>query len=238
MNKDELKEILCRHKLWLRNEDGGGQADLRGANLCDADLRGANLCDADLCGANLCGANLYGANLYGANLHGTDLHGTDLCRADLRGANLYGANLHGTDLCGANLCGADLCGANLCGANLYGANLCKADLRGADLRGANLGGADLCKAQLGDLRIYQIARVGSTNRMTTFWADENKVWCGCFNGTFAEWRDKIRETYSNEICDAQPVKFKYRKQYEAAIVYFAELAAIDGMPQYKELLED
>ena len=71
------------------------------------------------------------------------------------------------------------------------------------------------------------------NRMTTFLADENKVWCGCFVGTFTEWRDKIRNTYSDDY----PGKIKYRKQYEAALVYFAELAAIDGMPQYKELLE-
>lgn len=105
----------------------------------------------------------------------------------------------------------------------------RADLRDANLSDANLSGANLSGAIMGDLHIYQLSRIGSVNRMTTFWADENKVWCGCFAGTFAEWRDKIRETYSDEI--------KYRKQYEAALAYFAELAAIDGMPQYKELLE-
>ena len=87
----DLKEILRKHLMWLRGEDGGERADLCDADLCDADL-----CDADLCDANLCGANLRGA--------------------DLRGADLRGANLRGADLFGASLCGANLCGANLRGA--------------------------------------------------------------------------------------------------------------------------
>ena len=128
--------------------------------------------------------------------------------------------------------------ADLRGADLRGADLRGADLRGADLRGAYLRDANLSGAIMGDLHIYQLSRIGSVNRMTTFWADENKVWCGCFVGTFAEWRDKIRETYSDKMCDECPDKVKYRMQYEAALAYFAELAAIDGMPQYKELLED
>ena len=58
-----LNEILEKHLKWLRNEDGGERANLRGADLCGADLRGANLRGADLYGANLYGANLYGANI-------------------------------------------------------------------------------------------------------------------------------------------------------------------------------
>ncbi|EFP5238621.1 pentapeptide repeat-containing protein, partial [Salmonella enterica] len=44
-----------------------------GANLCDANLRGADLCDANLCDTNLRGADLYGADLRDANLCGADL---------------------------------------------------------------------------------------------------------------------------------------------------------------------
>jgi len=44
----DLKEVLRLHGLWLRDEEGGKRADLRGA-----DLRGANLREADLRGANL-----------------------------------------------------------------------------------------------------------------------------------------------------------------------------------------
>ena len=48
MNKEELMVIIENHGKWLRGEDGGVHANLRGANLCDANLRDANLCYADL----------------------------------------------------------------------------------------------------------------------------------------------------------------------------------------------
>ena len=76
MKKQELKNLLEKHRKWIYGEDGGERADLRDANLYGANLRGA-----DLRGANLRGADLYDANLRDANLYG----------ADLRGANLYGA---------------------------------------------------------------------------------------------------------------------------------------------------
>ena len=111
MTNEELKRIIDKHEKWLKCQDGGERANLRGANLCDADLRGANL------------------------------RGANLCDADLRGADLRGADLRGANLCGASLCSADLYGADLRGADLCGASLRGADLRGADLRGANLCGA-------------------------------------------------------------------------------------------------
>ena len=91
--KEQLSEILKKHKAWRYGEAGGERADLREANL-----RGANLCEADLCEADLRGANL--------------------CEANLCGANLRGANLCEADLCEANLCEANLCEADLREANL------------------------------------------------------------------------------------------------------------------------
>lgn len=81
----DIKLILEKHAKWIRGEDGGERADLRGA-----DLRGADLCDADLRDADLRGADLRDADLYYANLRGADLSG-----ADLRGANLHSADLRG-----------------------------------------------------------------------------------------------------------------------------------------------
>ena len=67
---EEIAATLASHVKWLRKEEGGVRADLRGANLRWADLRCANLSEANLSEANLSGANLSGANLSGANLNG------------------------------------------------------------------------------------------------------------------------------------------------------------------------
>ena len=79
----ELKAIIYKHAKWLRGEDGGVCADLRGADLHSADLR-----DADLRGANLRGADLSGANLNSADLSSADLRDADLRDADLRDADI------------------------------------------------------------------------------------------------------------------------------------------------------
>ncbi|EFR9853045.1 pentapeptide repeat-containing protein [Salmonella enterica] len=158
MNSADLSKILEEQKVWITSmRESGSRADLR-----DANLRGADLCDADLRDANLRGADLCDA----------DLRGADLCGADLCGADLYGANL-----CGANLYGADLYGANLYGANLCGANLCDTNLRGADLYGANL--PDLTFVILGEKYFISITngeyvRAGCQNHTVEEWRKYSK----------------------------------------------------------------
>ena len=109
----KLQEIIESHGKWLKFEDGGKCADLRGA-----DLQGAYLQDANLRGAHLQGADLQGADLQGASLRGVHLRG-----AYLRGAYLQGAYLQGAYLQDANLRDAHLQDANLRGAHLQGAGL-------------------------------------------------------------------------------------------------------------------
>jgi hypothetical protein len=75
MDAKELKDILDKHLLWLRDEKEGVRANLVRANLEGANLGGANLEGANLVRANLEGANLEGANLGGANLGGANLRG-------------------------------------------------------------------------------------------------------------------------------------------------------------------
>lgn len=57
MDAKELREILEKHKKWLKGEDGGERANLYGADLRRANLRwnlyGADLRKADLRRANL-----------------------------------------------------------------------------------------------------------------------------------------------------------------------------------------
>ena len=73
ISKEELNEILQKHKMWLNNDKGGERADLRGTDLKNADLRFADLKNADLRGADLSDANLRGADLRGADLRYADL---------------------------------------------------------------------------------------------------------------------------------------------------------------------
>jgi len=139
--------------------------------------------------ANLCDANLCGADLYGA-----DLRYANLCGANLRYANPCGANLRGANLCGANLYGADLRGANLCGANLYGA-----DLYGTD-----------------GINIIQVGPIGSRRATTTYWIDEDRVVCGCWNdylgGTLDEFQARVHQEHANSP--------RYLAEYTAAIAQF------------------
>ena len=72
MTKEQLDEILKKHKKWLNDEPGGERANLFGADLFRANLFGANLRGADLFEANLFGANLRGADLFRADLHGAE----------------------------------------------------------------------------------------------------------------------------------------------------------------------
>ena len=103
LSKEELQEILEKHRKWVLREDGGERANLRRTNLREADLR-----EADLRGADLRGADLREADLRRANLREADLREADLRWANLRWANLREANLRRTNLREANLRGAKL----------------------------------------------------------------------------------------------------------------------------------
>lgn len=70
ISKDELADILKKHKIWINKEVGGIRADLYGTDLCWADLYGTDLRGANLGLADLRGANLYEADLYEADLRG------------------------------------------------------------------------------------------------------------------------------------------------------------------------
>ena len=144
----ELKIVLEKHALWLRNNPNGTRADLRDTDLCDADLSGADIRYANLRGANLYRADLGGADIRYANLRDASLRDADLRDADLRGANLYRADLGGADIRYANLRDADLRDASLRDADLRGTNLRDASLRGTNLRDASLRDADLRGADL------------------------------------------------------------------------------------------
>lgn len=83
ISKDELKEVLRKHELWLNNQEGGERAKLFLTKLVKRNLSNLNLAYADL----------FGSNLASANLTNTNLHGANLVRANLSKANLTNTNL-------------------------------------------------------------------------------------------------------------------------------------------------
>ena len=89
MTQKKIYEILNKHNVWLRYEEGGERADFREANLREVKLRGADLRKADFRRANLKGAYLVGTDLKGVYLKGADIEGANLNGADLRGAKNY-----------------------------------------------------------------------------------------------------------------------------------------------------
>lgn len=95
---------------------------------------------------------------------------------------------------------ADLSDANLSGANLSYANLSYANLSGADL----------------DKRYIQISCIGSRKGLTIYCFDDDKIWCGCFNGTLKEFTKKVKESYPDK-------NSQYYKEYMGAIKYIKSL---------------
>lgn len=142
MNKDELRTIIEKHEKWLKNQEGGEQADLCNADLCDAVLQGI-----DLRYANLSGVHLSSANLINADFRHADLCGADLRYADLRGAHLCSADLRDANICHADLRYADMSYADLRHADMIHADLLGADLHNVDLSYAVLRSANLCSAK-------------------------------------------------------------------------------------------
>jgi hypothetical protein len=100
------------------------------------------------------------------------------------------------------------------GDTLLGADLSYVDLSYTDLSYANLRDADLTGANIDD-RIYTISRIGSANRQTTYNADKNIIWCGCFIGTIGEFEAKVKKTH--------PIESKHYHNYMAVIAYFKSL---------------
>ena len=145
---EQLKEILQKHQMWLKGEEGGERADLWDTDLRGFDLIDINLSGADLRKSDLSGVDLMYADLKYADFKYTDLSAADLNDADLRGVDLTGANLSNVDLSESDLNNADLSYANLIGVNLSYTNLNYANLKGADLRNAKLNNSNLYNANL------------------------------------------------------------------------------------------
>lgn len=81
--------------------------------------------------------------------------------------------------------------------------------------GANLRYANLSGAYLRDADIYQVVGTGSSGRCTSYLPKNDKIICGCFYGSLAEFKNKVKDVHSGN---------KYEKQYLAAILFFETIA--------------
>ena len=80
---------------------------------------------------------------------------------------------------------------------------------------ANLYWADLSEAKT-DKRYISISCIGSRKGMTTYCFDEDKIWCGCFTGTMAEFKKAVIDKYGKE-------KGIHYKEYMGWIKYVKSL---------------
>lgn len=256
ISQDQLDEMLILHELWLKEDSCGVKADLSGKDLSGLviqnkildkiNLSGSTLYDVQLQDTSLKDANLDRVRMAGVNLADVDLSHATCCRVHIEDSVFHDTILYSTDFndsCIENCYFENVyfCFAKLSHTYLYKSTLNKVDFSSGDLShiiidNCNLsadcafGATCLACSTITKQHIYQISCIGSSNRTTTFWADNDIVWCGCFKGTFQEWRDKIYRRYDR-------ASDRYRKQYTAALKYFAELAYIDNMPQFKKLLK-
>lgn len=197
ISEEELKEKLELHKKWLNCEEEGVRLDLRYINLTNSDLkqvdlRCAKLSNSDLRNSNLESANLGYANLEGANLRHAKLEGTNLRHANLRGTNLRNANLSYTDLSYSDLSRLDLSKTRFYLTKLYKTK--------------------------GDF--VNVGNIGSRNDTTHYFYNDNRIICGCFDGTMEEFKNEVKETYKKNS--------KEYKQYMIAINTLKRLAKLEG----------
>ena len=177
--KEELKEIITKHKLWLDDEEGGERA-----NLSYSDLHGSNLLGSDLRYSNLSGSNLSDSDLSRIDLRGSDLRGSNLSGSNLSGSNLLGSNLSDSDLSDSdlrysNLSDSDLRYSNLRGSNLSYSNLRYSNLHRSDLSGSNL--RYLATGENGRIKTLQLGKYYTT-------ISKDCICVGCQSHTSEEWQ--------------------------------------------------
>ena len=192
ISEKELKEKLELHRKWLRGEEGGIKLDLRNTDLRHADLRQVDLRCAKLNNSDLRNSNLYEASLKGANLNNVDLRYADLESADLIYSHLEGTNLRYSDLSCADLSRLDLSKTKFYLTKLY------------KTKGNFVG----------------VENIGSRNDTTHYFYNDNRIICGCFDGTMKEFEYKVKETYEENS--------KEYKQYMIAIDTLKKLAELEG----------
>lgn len=108
LTQQELDDIVRKHEIYLKGQNGGARAIIKFKNLSGLSLSGRDLSHADFTGSCFIGANLSSGTFTSATFFACDMRRANLenacfVRADFRGAFVAGANLTGADLKSADL---------------------------------------------------------------------------------------------------------------------------------------
>ena len=106
---------------------------------------------------------------------------------------------------------ADLEGDNLSGLNLNFVDLSYADLSKTNLNGANFRYA-ICD-------VISIGNIGSRRDTTYYFYNDDRVICGCFDGTMNEFKNKIKASYDKND--------KHYGEYMLAVEYLEKMAKLE-----------
>lgn len=182
----ELDEIIEKHEEWIKDRSCGERMiiefrDLERSNFSKRNLKGAILNYCNLQFANFIGTNLKGVELKGSDLMYCDLTGSDLSCSTLTNSNLVNSKMERT-----NLKDADLRFTNLGNARLKGVNLTEALLYKTDLSYANIDNMISC------------GNLGEHNRVVYYFYKENRIKCGCFDGTLEEFESELLKKYKED----------------------------------------
>jgi len=175
LHQDALDEIIKKHDMFLRGQQGGARAvityrnlsylNFKAKDLSNADFTGSLFIEADLSHGKFCNTTFFACDLRNANMRDANFS-----RCDFRGAYVAGANLSGSDLADVDMREGKIMkrgeqgeltdrkrsggkgaktvftGAKLSETNMVGAQAKAADFSDADLTGVNLKNADLTGA--------------------------------------------------------------------------------------------
>ena len=186
INQEELNEMIEKHEEWVKNDTKGEQLVLVYSNL-------DNL--------NFNWRNLKGAILSDCSLKFTSFIGANLSKVDLNGSNLKYSNLNGSDLGFADLSNCDLTNTiiekvNFKETNLNFSNLAFSSLKGSKLTEALLYETNLFYAIVDDM--ISCGGLGDYNRTIYYFYKEDRIICGCLEGTLKEFENKLLEKYKED----------------------------------------
>ena len=95
-------------------------------------------------------------------------------------------------------------------------NLENTNLENADLEGAKFYLTNLYRVKRKDL--FEVGNIGSRNDTTHYFVEDNRVICGCFDGSLENFEEKVKNTYDKDTRE-----------------YMQYMIAIDTFKRYKEM---